>query len=288
MEGSARPARRFKYDYGGLRVIALSNEKGGVAKTTSCINLAACLAQRGLEVLVLDMDPQANASLGLGVDPSRLSEQPDRLLTDERQSLARAIVKTQVKGLDLIPADNALASASKALVAEVGRETRLRTKILQHVRSPFSKKYDYMMIDCPPTLDLITHNVLIAATDLIVPVQPRFYSVQGMALLAETIRSLYRQLDPEIKLLGILVTLFDKSTALDQAIYELLKERVESEFGPDFLFKSVITRSILIGETELSDLPIVLREPGSRAAEAYQAVAEEMLARLESRPAVAH
>jgi chromosome partitioning protein len=270
-----------RYDYGGTRVVALANEKGGVAKTTSCINLAAATARRGREVLCIDMDPQANATYGLGFDPTRIQHQPDLILTSERLPLERCIVRTDIPHLDLLPAESQLANCNKTLVAEVGRETRMRTKILQYSRTPNTKHYDYIFMDCSPSLDLITLNVLMAATDLIVPVQPRYYSLQGMSLVGQTLDSLYRQLDPQIRLLGILITLFDRSTALDEAIYELVQERVKRDFG-DFLFGSVIPRNIAVSETEISNRPIVGREPTASASRAYEAVAEEMLSRIES------
>jgi len=270
-----------RYDYGGTRIIAFANEKGGVAKTTTCINLAACLARRGKEVLCIDMDPQSNATLGMGFDPARIPHQSDLLLTNDRLPMERAIVRTDTPHLDLIPSDSLLANCNKTLVAEVGRETRIRTKILQYCRSPLTKKYDYILVDCSPSLDLITLNVLMASTDLIVPVQPRYYSLQGMSLVGQTVEAIYRQLDPQIKLLGILVTLFDRSTALDEAIFELLRERIERDFG-DFLFSTVIPRNIAVGETEVSNHPIVLRDPQAPASRAYEAVAEEMLARMET------
>jgi len=277
---SASP-RSAKYDYGGLRVIAFSNEKGGVAKTTSCVSLAVCLAEQGRQVLLADMDPQCNATLGIGIDPARLTNRPELLLTDERAPLSDAIIKTDIRGLDLVPASSSLTSTNKALVAEVGRETRLRTKLLEHARASYTKKYDYMLIDCSPSLDLLTLNALMVATDLIVPVQPRYYSLQGMSLIAQTIRSLYRQLDPEIRLLGILITLFDKNTALDHAILSLLRERIEAEFSAGYLFDNVIPRNIQVSETEFGNLPMILSQPEASASISYKAVAQEMLARME-------
>jgi len=267
------------YSYGGMRVIAFANEKGGVAKTTSCVNLAAALADRGLAVLCMDMDPQANATLALGFDVDAIEAQTHMLLIDPRYPLERAIAATSIPGLDVVPANPSLNMCNKTLVAEVGREVRLRNRLLDYAKSVFTKKYDYVMIDCSPSLDLITVNVLMAATDMVVPVQAKFYSLQGMSLLAETVSSLYEQLDPRVKTLGILVTLFDRNTALDNAMYALLREKIEKEYG-DFLFRTVIGKNIAVSETEGSAKPIVLLDRGAAAAKAYQAVADELLERV--------
>ncbi|UCH33768.1 MAG: ParA family protein [Armatimonadota bacterium] len=267
------------YSYGGMRVIAFANEKGGVAKTTSCVNLAAALAHRGHSVLCMDMDPQANATLALGFDSDAVEAQSHLLLMDPRFPLERLIVESKVPNLELVPSCSNMNMCNKTLVAEVGREVRLRNKLLDHAKSVFTKKYDYVMIDCSPSLDLITVNVLMAATDMVVPVQAKFYSLQGMSLLAETVASLYEQLDPRVKTLGILVTLFDRGTALDNAMYALLKEKIEAEYG-DFMFRTVIGKNIAVSETEARATPIVLSDPSAPAAKAYDAVADELLERL--------
>lgn len=267
------------YSYGGMRAIAFANEKGGVAKTTSCVNLATVLAGRGSSVLCMDMDPQANATLALGCDVDALQSQSHMLLIDPRYPLERCIIETEIENLDLVPSSPTLNMCNKTLVAEVGREVRLRNKLLDYAKSVFTKKYDYVMIDCSPALDLITINVLMAATDMVVPVQSKFYSLQGMALLGETVSSLYEQLDPRVKTLGILVTLFDRSTALDGAIYRLLQDKIENEYG-DFLFRTVIGKNIAVSETEASAKPIVLLDRSAPAAKAYEAVADELLERL--------
>ena len=267
------------YSYGGMRVIAFANEKGGVAKTTSCVNRAAALAQRGHSVLCVDMDPQANATLAFGLDLDAVEAQTHMLLMDPRYPLERSITQTGIDNLDIVPSSPSMNMCNKTLVAEVGREVRLRNKLLEYTKSVFTKKYDYVMVDCSPSLDLITINVLMAATDMVVPVQAKFYSLQGMALLAETVASLYEQLDPRVKTLGILVTMFDRSTALDGVIYKLLKDKIEKEYG-DFLFETVIGKNIAVSETEGSAKPIVLLDRSASAAKAYEAVADELLQRL--------
>jgi chromosome partitioning protein len=273
--------------YGGMRVVCFANEKGGVAKTTSCVNLAASLARRGKSVLCMDMDPQANATIALGLDP----DAPHRdwetyaLLTDARLPLERVVLPTAIPNLDVVPSDRQLSNCEKALINEVGRETRLRSKLRDFAKSIFTKEYDVVLIDCPPSMDLITINALVASTDIIVPVQPKLYSLKGMARLAETVATLYSQLEVRIRLLGILVCLYDRSASLDGVVYDLLKDRITREYG-DFVFRNVVAKSVVISEAEAEGRPVVAADPESAAALAYEAVAEEMLQRLEKAQSV--
>jgi chromosome partitioning protein len=266
--------------YGGASVIAFVNEKGGVAKTTSCVNLAAALAQRGQKVLCIDLDPQANATTALGVSAEQAIEREAHcLLTMPRFPLERAITNTQIANLDFIPASARLADCNKTLVMEVGREGRLRSKLRDFYRSVLTERYDAILMDCPPSLDLLSINALTAATHMIVPVTTKFYALKGMALLGEMVATLHEQLGATVKLLGILVTMFDKKTALDVTIYRLLKEKVEAEFG-DYVFSTIITKSVVVSEAEAGGLPVLIREPDSRAARAYKELADELVARL--------
>jgi len=275
--------------HGAMRVVCFANEKGGVAKTTSCVNLAASLARRGNSVLCMDMDPQANATIALGLDPDALERdwQTYALLADPHLPLERAIVPTEMPNLDAVPADRQLSNCEKALINEVGREIRLRNKLRDYAKSVFTKKYDLVLVDCPPSLGLITLNALAASTDLVVPVQPKLYSLKGMARLGETVATLYSQLELKIPLLGILVCLYDRSASLDSVVYELVKAKILRDYG-DFVFHNVIAKSVLVSEAEADGRPVVVADPESAAARAYEAVAEEMLQRLQkSRPVYA-
>ncbi len=266
--------------YGKTPVIAFVNEKGGVAKTTSCVNLAAALGQRKERVLCLDLDPQANATTAFGVSSEQAIEREAHcLLTMARFPLERAIVPTQVENVDLVPASARLADCNKTLVMEVGREGRLRSKLRDFNRSVLTEKYDAVLIDCPPSLDLLSINALTAATHMIVPVTTKFYALKGMALLGEMVATLHEQIGANVKLLGILVTMFDKKTALDVTIYRLLKEKVERDFG-NYLFSTIITKSVVVSEAEAGGLPVTLREPDSPASQAYRSLAEEVTGRL--------
>ncbi len=266
--------------YGNTSVIAFVNEKGGVAKTTSCVNLAAAFAERNHRVLCMDLDPQANATTAFGISAEQAIEREAHcLLTMPRFPLERAIVPTQIPNLDLVPSSARLADCDKALVMEVGRESRLRNKIREFNRSVLTDKYDFILMDCPPTLDMLTVNALAAATHMIVPVTTKFYALKGMALLGDMVATLHEQIGATVRMLGIVITMFDKKTALDVTVYRLLKEKIERDFG-NFIFPTVITKSVVVSEAEAGGIPVLLRDPESKAARAYQVLADEVLDRL--------
>ncbi|MFB3883148.1 MAG: ParA family protein [Armatimonadota bacterium] len=267
--------------YGQTPVVAFVNEKGGVAKTTSCVNLAAALSQRRKRVLCMDLDPQANATTAFGVSAELAIEREAHcLLTMARFPLERAVVPTPVPGVDLVPASARLADCNKALVMEVGREGRLKGKLREFSRSVLTEKYDYILVDCPPSLDLLSINALTAATHMIVPVTTKFYALKGMALLGDMVATLHEQIGANVRMLGILVTMFDRKTALDVTIYRLLKERIERDYG-NYLFSTIISKSVVVSEAEAGGVPVTIREPESSAAEAYRQFAEEVASRLD-------
>jgi len=268
--------------YGSTAVITFVNEKGGVAKTTSCVNLAAALAQRDCRVLCIDLDPQANATTAFGISADQaIQREAHCVLTMPRFPLERAIVPTKIKNLDLVPSSARMADCDKALVLEVGREGRLRGKLREFSRSALTDKYDVVLVDSPPSLGLLTVNALTAATHMIVPVTTKFYALKGMALLGDLVATLHEQIGATVNLLGVLITMFDKKTALDRTIYQLLKEKVEREYG-NYMFSTIITRSVVVSEAEAGGLPVLMREPDSVAAGAYRALADEVAARLAS------
>lgn len=248
------------------RVLAVANQKGGVGKTTTAINLAASLAANDLRILVVDSDPQGNATTGLGV-----TKEPDRpslysvLLGD---ALARdAIVSTEFEGLYLIPADKNLIGANLDLVDIPDREFRLRER-LHHIR----EQYHYILIDCPPALDLLTLNALIAADAVLVPVQCEFFALEGISELMDTIDRIRDSFNHPLQVEGILLTMFDDRTNLTRQVAADLKE-----FFADQVFRNVIPRSIRLAESPSFGKPILAYDPRSRGAESYIKLAKEIL-----------
>ncbi len=248
------------------RVLAIANQKGGVGKTTTAINLAASLAANDLRVLVIDSDPQGNATTGLGV-----AKEPDRpslyhvLLGDA--PFSAAIVPTEFDGLSLVPADKNLIGANLELVDLPDRESRLRER-LKSIRAD----YHYILIDCPPALDLLTLNALLAADAVLVPIQCEFFALEGISELMDTIDRIRDSFEHPLEIEGILLTMFDDRTNLTRQVAADLKE-----FFADQVFSSVIPRSIRLAEAPSFGKPIIAYDPRSRGAESYIKLAKEVL-----------
>jgi chromosome partitioning protein len=248
------------------RVFAIANQKGGVGKTTTAINLAASLAANDLRVLVVDSDPQGNATTGLGV-----AKQPDRpslyhvLLAGADPT--SAIVPTDFEGLDLISADKNLVGANLELVDLEDREFRLR-KCLNSLRD----RYRFILIDCPPALDLLTLNALLAADAVLVPIQCEFFALEGISELMDTVERIRESFQHPLEIAGILLTMFDDRTNLTRQVAHDLKE-----FFEDQVFRTVIPRSIRLAEAPSFGKPILAYDPRSRGAESYIQLAKEIL-----------
>jgi chromosome partitioning protein len=254
------------------RVIAIANQKGGVGKTTTAINLGASLAANDLRVLVIDSDPQGNSTTGLGVQKDAgHSTLYDALLGPV--SLAAAIVPTSFEGLDIIPADKNLVGANIELVDLDARESRLRDK-MQSVRDA----YHYVLIDCPPALDLLTLNALVAADSVLVPIQCEFFALEGVSELLDTIDRLRESLDHPLRIEGILLTMYDDRTNLTRQVASDLREFFGNE-----VFRTVIPRSIRLAEAPSYGKPILLYDLRSRGAESYIKLAKEILANEQGR-----
>ncbi|MEX2246360.1 MAG: AAA family ATPase [Dehalococcoidia bacterium] len=247
-----------------MSVIALANQKGGVGKTTTAINLGAALASRHKRVLVFDSDPQANSSTGLGVRCEGVSTY-DVIIGAAQVS--DAVVPTGVEGLDLAPATPALAGAEVELVPMMAREYRLK-RALETVR----KQYDYILIDCPPSLGLLTVNALTAADEVIVPVQCEYLALEGLSQLTATLELVRRNLNSTLRLRGLLLTMFDGRTNLSQQVAAEVRAHFKNTF------KTVIPRSVRLGEAPSHGLPIARYDPSSRATRAYDELAKELIA----------
>jgi chromosome partitioning protein len=244
-------------------VIALANQKGGVGKTTTAINLGASLARASKRVLIFDFDPQANSSAGLGI---RVQERSTYDVVVGDLAVADIVVETSVEHLMLAPANPGLAGAEVELVPMLAREFRLK-RALEAIRGP----YDYVLIDCPPSLGLLTVNALAAADEVIVPVQCEYLALEGLGQLTNTLELVRRNLNPSLRLRGLLLTMFDVRTNLSQQV----ADEVRSHFPNTF--KTIIPRSVRLSEAPSHGLPIAKYDPSSRANRAYEELAEELI-----------
>lgn len=252
--------------------IAIFNQKGGVGKTTTNINLAACLAMRNKKILVLDIDPQGNTTSGLGVAKKGLEATSYNLLIDAELDTRDVIVHTNFKNLDIIPASVDLAGAEIELVSIRGREQRLK-KALDQVRD----YYDYIFIDCPPSLGLLTINALTAVDSVLIPIQCEFYALEGVSQLVSTINLVRKSLNPGLVIQGVILSMFDGRTNLSIQVVEEVKKYFGSK-----LYSTVIPRNVRLAEAPSYGLPITSYDPRSKGAIAYQNFAEEFLSTEET------
>lgn len=249
------------------KAIAIFNQKGGVGKTTTNINLAACLALKGKKVLILDIDPQGNTTSGIGVSKRNLTDTVYNILIDNEYDTKKAIIHTEVDNLDLIPASVDLAGAEIELVGIEGRESSLKMG-LDQVRD----EYDYIFIDCPPSLGLLTINSLTAVDSVLIPIQCEFYALEGVSQLVSTIRLVKKSFNPKLEIQGVILSMFDGRTNLSAQVVQ----EVKKYFG-DKVYATVIPRNVRLAEAPSYGMPITEYDPKSKGAEAYMDFAEEFL-----------
>jgi len=255
--------------HGPARVIAMCNQKGGVGKTTTAINLAAALAEYGRKVLVVDFDPQGAASVGLGVPPHELDRTVYNLIMDRSVHYTDVLRQTAVAGLDLLPANIDLSAAEVQLVTEVARESALARAL-----RPALDSYDEVIVDCQPSLGLLTVNALTAAHGVLIPLECEFFALRGVALLVETIEKVRDRLNPRLQVDGILATMYDARTLHAREVVA----RVHEAFG-DKLFQTVIARTVKFPDATVAAEPITTYAPAHSGAEAYRQLARELVAR---------
>ncbi|WP_024796277.1 ParA family protein [Tomitella biformata] len=255
---------------GTATVIAMCNQKGGVGKTTSTINLGASLAEYGRRVLLVDLDPQGALSAGLGVAHHELEKTVYNLLVERNVSIDDVLMRTRVDGLDLLPSNIDLSAAEIQLVTEVGRE-----QALARVLHPVLDRYDYVLIDCQPSLGLLTVNALACSDGVVIPMECEYFALRGLALLNDTIEKVRDRLNPRLTLDGILVTMFDSRTLHSREVMS----RVVEVFG-DLVFDAAISRTVRFPETSVAGEPITTWAPKSGGAESYRAVARELIHRI--------
>lgn len=249
------------------KAIAIFNQKGGVGKTTTNINLAACLAMKGKKILVLDIDPQGNTTSGLGIAKKGLQNTMYEVLIDENVEPIDAIIHTGIKNLDLIPASVQLAGAEVELVQLEGREKRLK-KALDKIK----EDYDYIFIDCPPSLGLLTINSLTAVDSVLIPIQCEFYALEGVSQLMSTIELVKKNLNKTLGIQGVILSMFDGRTNLSIQVVQEVKKYFREK-----VYTTVIPRNVRLAEAPSYGLPITIYDPSSKGADAYQDFAEEFL-----------
>jgi chromosome partitioning protein len=251
------------------RIIAIANQKGGVGKTTTAINLGGSLAERDLRVLCVDMDPQANLTVGLGLNPRDIQLSIANVLIDPSVAVQDIVRSTSTPNIDVVPSDIDLSATENQLFSSIGREHALR----EVLRGWATREYDYILIDCPPTLGLLTINALVAADGVIIPVQTQYYSLKGFTALSAVITQIRAKgLNPRLRVLGLLPTFYDKRTLLARDMLDELRA-----LGDHHIFDSMVKQTVKLGEAPLVGRPVTSYASKSDAADAYRGLAREVI-----------
>lgn len=250
------------------RILAIANQKGGVGKTTTTVNLGACLATKGVRVLIIDTDPQGNTTSGLGIDRDSVSHTVYNVILGQTP-IDNAIFATQLPNLFICTSGQQLAGAEIELVSEENREYRLKTAL-----SCSAKQFDYILIDCPPSIGLITLNALVSADSVIIPIQCEYYALEGLSYLVNTIKNVRKVLNPSLDIEGVLLTMFDGRTNLSLQVVEEVKKCF-----PKNVYSSIIPRNVRLSEAPSFGQPIIIYDPASKGAECYMQLAEEILSK---------
>ncbi len=248
------------------KVIAIANQKGGVGKTTTAVNLSSCLAHKGKKVVIIDIDPQGNTTSGLGIDKKVIDKSIYEVIIND-VNIENALMKTAVENLYICPSNIQLVGAEVELVSVISRETRMKVAI-EEIR----KKYDYVLIDCPPSLGLLTLNALTAADTILVPIQCEYYALEGLSQLMNTVKLVQRHLNPSLDVEGVVLTMFDARTNLSIQVVEDVKKYFRNK-----VYRTVIPRNVRLSEAPSFGLPIILYDPKSKGAECYLELAQEVI-----------